>query len=48
MEKKGSKMKVSFEWREGRDDHFTTVFYHENNRISEYKMETVKKIWTEA
>ena len=46
--KKGSKMKVSFEWREGKNDDFTAVCSHEINRTFEYKMGTTVKFWTEA
>ena len=48
MEKTGSKMKVSFEWEKGENDGFSTVSSHEISRISEQKMETTMKIWTEA
>ena len=48
MEKKGSKMKVIFEWRKGKNDDFVAVSSHENNRNSEYKMGTTVKIWIEA
>ena len=33
---------------EGENDGFLAVFSHEINRISEYKMGTTMKIWTEA
>ena len=39
MEKKGRKMKVSFEWGEGKDDDFAAVSSHEISRTSEYKKE---------
>ena len=48
MEKKGRKMKVSFEWRKGKNDDFVAVSSHENNRTSKYKMGRAVKIWTEA
>ena len=48
MEKKGEKMKVSFEWRKGENDDFVVVFSHEINRIFQYKKGTAVKIWTEA
>ena len=41
-------MKVSFEWRRGKNDDFAVVFSHEINIISEYKNGTAMKIWTEA
>ena len=41
-------MKVSFEWRRGKNDDFAAVLSHEISRISEYKIGTVVKIWTEA
>ena len=41
-------MKVSFEWRKGKNDDFAAVFSHEINRISEYKKGKTTKIWTEA
>ena len=48
MGKKRVKMKVSFEWRRGKNDDFVAVVSHEINRISECEMETRVKIWTEA
>ena len=30
-------MKVSFEWRKGKNDDFAAVFSHEISRIFEYK-----------
>ena len=47
--KKGRKMKVSFEWRRGKNDDFAAVFSHEINKNFEYIKEgTTMKIWTEA
>ena len=49
MEKKGSKMKVSFEWREGKNDDFAAVFsLMETAEIMSIKKGTTVKIWTEA
>ena len=44
MGKKRLKMKVSFEWRKGKNDDFAAVSSHEIRRTSEYKMEIVMKI----
>ena len=41
-------MKVSFEWRKGKNYDFAAVFSHEIIRIYEYKKGTASKIWTEA
>ena len=32
---KGEQMKVSFEWRKGKNDDFAAVFSHEISKISE-------------
>ena len=48
MGKKGEKMKVSFEWRKGKNDDFAAVSSHEIGKTSEYKMGTTVNIWTEA
>ena len=45
---KGEQMKVIFEWGEGKNDDFATVFSHEISRTSGYKKGTAMKIWTEA
>ena len=48
MEKKGRKMKVSFEV-EGREKWILQQsFLYGISRISEFEMEIVVKIWTEA
>ena len=45
---KGKQMKVSFEWRKGKNDDFAAVSSHEISRTFEYKMGTAVKIWIEA
>ena len=48
METKGRKMKVSFEWREGKNDDFAVVFsLMETTEILSIKKGTTMKIWTE-
>ena len=44
MREKGIKMKFSFEWRKGKMGFCSSLFFMENNKISEFKMETVVKV----
>ena len=44
MGEKGIKMNVSFEWRRGKMGFCSNLFFMENNRISEFKIEIAVKI----
>ena len=44
MRKKRHKMKVNFEWREGKNGVLQQSFLYENNRISKFEGETAVKI----
>ena len=41
---KGEQMKVSFQWKKGKNDDFAAVSSHDFSRISKYKMGTTMKI----